>query len=274
MKVAVYSIALNEARHVQRMLASCREADYVLICDTGSTDDTAVRAAEHGARVETLSIAPWRFDSARNASLALLPADIDVAICLDLDEVLVPGWRQALEAAWQPDTTRLRYPYIWSWQENGEPGVRYYADKIHKRHGYVWRHPVHEVAYWMGAEPEVQTFTDALEIHHHADSSKSRSQYLPLLELAVTEEPQNDRSMHYLGREYLMRGEYDKAIATLMRHLELPAARWPAERAASMRFIARAYSAKGEADAAMPWLLRACAEASEEREPWVELAMV
>ncbi len=39
-------------------------------------------------------------------------------------------------------------------------------------------------------------------LEHHADRSKSRGQYLPLLELAVEEDPNNDRNVHYLGREY------------------------------------------------------------------------
>ena len=32
--------------------------------------------------------------------------------------------------------------------------------------------------------------------------------------------------MHYLGREYLFRGRWDDCIATLKKHLSLPAAVW------------------------------------------------
>ena len=45
------------------------------------------------------AIAPWRFDTARNRSLALVPEDADICVCTDLDEVFHPGWRAALESA-------------------------------------------------------------------------------------------------------------------------------------------------------------------------------
>ena len=44
---------------------------------------------------------------------------------------------------------------------------------------------------------------DEIVLNHYPDSSKSRSSYLPLLELSVKEDSDNDRNMHYLGREYM-----------------------------------------------------------------------
>ena len=40
MKVAVYTIALNEEKHVERWYNSIKDADYILIAATGSTDKT------------------------------------------------------------------------------------------------------------------------------------------------------------------------------------------------------------------------------------------
>jgi len=97
MKIAVYTIALNEQDFVQKWYDSAKEADYLLIADTGSTDNTKNFAKELGINVVEISIKPWRFDDARNASLAVIPSDIDYCIALDLDEVLLPGWREELE---------------------------------------------------------------------------------------------------------------------------------------------------------------------------------
>ena len=80
MKVCVYAIALNEAHFAARLAASCREADMVLVADTGSTDDTVAALRAEGVVVESISVKPWRFDDARNAALALIPDDIDVCI--------------------------------------------------------------------------------------------------------------------------------------------------------------------------------------------------
>ena len=109
MKIIIYAICKSEAKFAARFMASCAEADGVYVLDTGSTDGTPELLRALGATVQVAKIEPWRFDAARNASLAMLPEDADVCICLDLDEVLCPGWREALEAAWAPGTTRARY---------------------------------------------------------------------------------------------------------------------------------------------------------------------
>lgn len=159
-----------------------KDADYLYILDTGSTDATVSKAKDLGVVVNVASIKPWRFDDARNASLSLLPDDADICIALDMDEVLVPGWREELEKI-NPETTRPRYQYTWSWSEDGKPGLQYGGDKIHARHGYRWKHPVHEVITADRIE-EVQEWV-GLEIHHYPDNTKSRGQYFPLLELST-----------------------------------------------------------------------------------------
>jgi hypothetical protein len=272
MKIVVYTIALNEAQFVERWAGSAAEADYLVVADTGSTDGTIERLQAAGADVRSISITPWRFDHARNASLALLPADADVCISLDMDEVLVPGWRQTLEAAWVPGTTRMRYTYVWNWDKNGKPKTHFFGEKIHHRHGYIWRHPAHETLYPQVGTEEKVVWCDALRIHHHADDSKSRGQYLGLLELSTKEDPADARCAHYYGRELMFHREYDAAIAELQRHLALPKATWKAERAASLRFIAHCHKKCERITEARSALLRACAEAPTARESWHELA--
>lgn len=261
MKIAVYAIAKNEEQFVARWADSAKEADGLFILDTGSTDRTIELAQAYGIWVVYKPINPWRFDVARNASLDMIPEDYDICIALDMDEVLVPGWREHLENI-KPSTTRPRYTYTWSWKEDGSPGLQYNGDKIHARHGYTWRHPVHEVI-----TPTVHEVQEdvGLEIHHFPDNTKSRSQYFPLLELAVEEDPNDDRNLFYLGREYYFNQMYDKSAATLKRHLELST--WPAERATAMRYLSQC-----EPERRLYWLLRAVAEAPNRREPWVELA--
>jgi len=260
MKIAVYTITKNEEQFVNRWAESCRDADYRLVVDTGSTDGTVNAAVDAGCDVANIEVKPWRFDVARNMALDLLPDDIDMCISLDADEVLQPGWREALEQI-SESCTRPRYKYVWSWKADGSEGLTYLGDKIHARHGYRWTHPVHEVLTPEGVEVQE---TVGLEIHHHPDPSKSRSQYLPLLELAVEERPDDDRNRFYLGRELMFNGRSAEAVTHLERHLELSV--WRPERATSMRYLSRV------SDDREGWLLRACAEAPDRREPWVDLA--
>ena len=276
--IAVYAICKNEEKYVARFMDMAKEADAVYVLDTGSTDGTAERLNELGARVKVQEFKPWRFDVARNASLAMVPETVEIAACIDLDEVLSPGWAEELRKLWvaNPGITRPRYPFNWSHKENGDGAVTYNADKIHARIGYKWVGPVHETLKLTMPEshPEKPVWTDAFHIHHWPDSGKPRSQYLPLLELAVKEDPENDRQSHYLGREYMYQGRWEDAITELKRHLSLESAKWDAERSASMRYIASCNIKLKRNAEAMCWLLRAIAEAPTYREAWVDLAMM
>ena len=275
MKIVVYAIAKNESSFVDRWMDSMSEADQVVVLDTGSDDGTAERLRARGARVAVERIVPWRFDRARNRSLELVPEDADVCVCTDLDEVFHPGWRSALERAWTPGTRQASYRYTWSFQPDGSEGVVFWQEKIHARRGFRWVHPVHEVLEWVGeGERGPLALAQGVQLDHHPDPKKSRGQYLPLLELSVAEDPEDDRNLHYLGREYLYYGRWDDCIRTLTQHLSLPSAVWRDERAASMRYIARAHARKGERDEARDWYLRAAAEAPHLREPWTDLAML
>lgn len=272
-KVCVYAISKNESKFVKRWVDSMCEADEIYVLDTGSTDDTVKKLAELGVNVKTKTITPWRFDTARNESLSLVPYDTDICVCTDLDEVFHKGWRDCLEKIWDRGALRAEYRYTWNFNSDGSEGVVFNIDKIHSRNGYKWINPVHEVLKWCGngAEP-LRLYADGIQLDHLADPTKSRSQYLPLLELAVNEDPENDRNMHYLGREYMFYGKLDKSIETLKRHLSLKNAVWQDERCASMRYIAACYTALGNKGEAERWYLRAVAEAPHLREPYIEYA--
>ena len=272
MKICVYAISKNEEKFVERWVKSMSEADGIYVLDTGSTDNTVKKLKKLGVNVKTKKINPWRFDTARNESLKLLPKDVDICVCTHLDEVFKPGWRKILENIWTKNTTRLRYNYNWLLDENDNPKVNFYIEKIHKRNGYKWTHPVHEVL--VSEKIECFTTTDDITLNHYPDKNKSRSSYLPLLELSIKEDPKDDRNMHYLGREYMYYGKWNDAIDTLIKHLKLPNATWKDERCASMRFIARCYTNLERYDEAIMWLDKAMAEAPYLRDPFMERALL
>ena len=272
MKIAVYAICKNEEKFVDRWIKTLKEADAIYVLDTGSEDNTVSKLREKGVIVKEKKYDFFRFDVARNDSLALVPEDYDICVCIDLDEVIEKGWRRKLEKLWKDNTTRLRYNYNWSLDKNDNPIVNFYIEKIHKRNGYKWVHPVHEVLSYDGIENFITT--DEITVNHYPDSNKSRSSYLPLLELSIKEDPLNDRNMHYLGREYMYYGKYQECIDTLIKHLNLKSATWKDERCASMRFIARSYINLKRYDEANMWLEKAILEAPYLRDPFVEMMIL
>jgi hypothetical protein len=271
LKVCVYAIAKNEEKFAARWAQSMKEADEIFVLDTGSTDETVKILEENGVQVSVQKIEPWRFDKARNASLDLVPEDADICVCTDLDEVFHPGWREKMELQWKKGADRLRYRYTWNFQEDGSEGIVFWIEKTHARKGYQWVNPVHEVLAFEKPSERILT-VEGVQLDHHADDTKPRTQYLPLLELAVEEMPDNDRNVHYLGREYMYTGQYQKAIEMLKRHLEMPKAIWRDERCASMRYIAKCYVKLGNIPEAYKYFLLAIGEAPHLREPWLDAA--
>ena len=273
-KICVYAICKNEEKFVERWVNSVKEADEIYVLDTGSMDNTVEELKKRGVIVSQKEINPWRFDVARNLSLDMVPNDADICVCIDLDEVLEVGWRKKLEKIWNIDINRLRYNYNWSLDDKNNPIVNFYIEKIHTRNNYKWIHPVHEVLKYTGNGTERFITTDDITVNHYPDNNKSRSNYLPLLELSVKESPNNDRNMHYLGREYMYYGRWNECIDTLINHLNLPSATWKDERSASMRFIARSYINLKRYDEARMWLDKAIREAPYLRDPYVERALL
>lgn len=266
LKICVYAISKNEAQFVKRWADSARDADFLLVADTGSTDNTVDECIKNGVDVHEICITPWRFDHARNASIALIPKDIDVCVSLDLDEVLEPGWREEIERVWSDDTTRLRYLYDWG------TGLQFYYEKIHARHGYYWHHPCHEYPRPDNRITENWAHTSKLLVTHHPDPLKSRGQYLDLLELSVKEDPKCPRNAFYYARELSFYSRWEDAIKALERYLAMPEATWKDERSYAMRVMAKCYEGINQPWVAETWLYKAAAEAPNTREPWCAMA--
>ncbi len=271
-KICVYAICKNEEKFVDRWMDAVSEADMVVIVDTGSTDSTVKKLRERGALVYVEEIKPWRFDTARNKAMDYIPMDFDICVSNDLDEVFEAGWREKLENSWTPIHTRARYMFTWSYHDDGTPNKQFPMEKIHRRHGFRWVHPVHEVLEYNGTDKDSTVWVPNLVLNHYPDINKPRSQYLPLLKLSVEENPNDDRAVFWLGREYMYYKMYDKSIDTLKNYLKMPTAIWDEERSAAMRFISNGYKAKGNHHEARIWLYKAIAECPNAREPYLYMA--
>ena len=236
MKIAIYTICKNEEDYVQRWYESSKDANYHILTDTGSTDNTVELARSLGITVHQIALNPFRFDDARNASLLLVPDDVDYCIALDVDEVLAPGWREALNEAFIDGIDRPTYRRIEAFDEAGNPVTEFDGFKVHRRFGVRWNYPIHEVPQWYGKDEEIKKRIDGFEIHHHQNKKTSRAQYLPLLEMAVKENP-DARNLYYLGREQSYYKQYAEATETLKKYLEKSI--FPQEKAAACRILGK-----------------------------------
>ena len=267
MKVAAYTIALNEAAHVDMWAKSTTDADYRIVADTGSTDDTVDRLTRAGVTVYRIAVRPWRFDVARNTALALIPADVDVCLSMDMDEFVEAGWRSKLETAWSPGTTALYCRKQSRSHADAPPANGFPVKNFHHRWGYHFKRPVHEQLSYSG-ENEITHYCADIIINHVQDHSKTtRKQYLPLMELARKEDPGDAQICFWLGREYMWAKQNKQGVEAMECYLALLSSTWPEERSEAMRCLARMQSEKR-----MFWLDKARTEAPHRREIWLDLA--
>ncbi len=220
MKIAVYTIALNEEKFIERWYESAKDADYLLIADTGSTDKTVKLAKKLGINVVKISIKPWRFDDARNAALAALPADIDMCVSLDMDEVLSENWRDALE---KTTGSQIMYRYTYSWNNKDQtlPGNISSQAKVHARHGYRWRYMIHEYVFPDRNENHLLEVSDDFSILHYPDEEKSRDSYNKLIKEQLDEDPTSDRYQLYYAKTLIAQNKPEEAIEEFKKFIAM-----------------------------------------------------
>ena len=246
MRIAVASIAKNESKHVKRWFDTGAEADYQLLVDTGSTDDTVVQARDLGATVHELTFDQFRFDDARNAAMRLLPKDIDVVLYLDMDEVITRRWRDQIEKAGFAHTYRFLYKSDLRPDLSDAPrapaGQLIYGNRCRSRRGWRWTHPIHESLMWLGKESPVMV--DApFTVFHKPDHSRPRN-YRELLEYAVRAEPWCSRCCYYLVRQLHFENDYEAALKEARRYDRLPYFRMKYEQEDLRRLVQEMLNAK------------------------------
>ena len=268
MKIAVYTIALNEEKFIERWYESAKDADYLMIADTGSTDKTKRIAKKLGIKVVDISIKPWRFDDARNAALAYLPDDIDMCVSLDMDEVLSEGWREHLE---KTTGTQIYYKFTQDWRDietQLHPKNQFVTNKIHARHGYRWKFIVHELPFPDRNENHITEFSE-LEILHKPDNNKSRSAYSQLILDTFNENPNSDRYQMYHARSLVDGIHNEEAKQEFLKFIKMPIK----ETTISDKSFAYILLAHLDNANAKKYLKKSIKATPERREGYVSLAM-
>jgi tetratricopeptide (TPR) repeat protein len=109
-----------------------------------------------------------------------------------------------------------------------------------------------------------------LMVVHKPDETKSRGQYMPLLEMSVKEDPTCPRNAFYYARELTYYSRWEEAIVALEHYLNMPEANWRNERAYAMRLLGDCEEALGRDG--MMWYRRGVAEDPTVRETWIALS--
>lgn len=247
-KLCVYAICKNEEKYVKQWYDNVKDADYVCVLDTGSTDKTYKILSDLKKKhpeqiiIKKQSIIPWRFDVARNESMKLIPEDAEILVCTDFDELFSDdNWVQKVKDSWV-NVNRVRYPYAWSHNETGARTDIFIYDKIHTRELH-WIYPVHEVLFPINEEyKESSVYIEDMYLDHFQDQEKSRKSYFDLLKLSVEENPDNPHVHMLYAREYLINQKYEEALKEYLATLEMPKIDSPAYREVLLESLGRCAS--------------------------------
>jgi glycosyltransferase involved in cell wall biosynthesis len=123
MSLSAIIIAKNEAHHIGDCVASLRWADDVIVCDTGSSDDTATLAQQAGARV-ILHHPFENFAYTRNVALDTA-TNADWVFFVDTDERATPELAAEVQGIVASDLAPVGYwvPQLHFWTSHTARGL-------------------------------------------------------------------------------------------------------------------------------------------------------
>lgn len=227
-------IVRDAAGTLQTALESVRPwVDELVICDTGSTDDTPTIARRY---TNLVFHTPWHdhFAQARQAAHDLCHGRW--VMFLDADDELFNGQvvRKAVEDA-PHDLDALLMEYVTDRDGQGRPAMSFWRERVTRAGLFHWTGRVHEVL-----EPNGQARYRRLDgawVDHrgHGDGTASLNRNVTLLRMAHDEDPGNPRTLFYLGRDLLMLGKYEEGLGILEAYLKV--ATWLDEAHAALLLI-------------------------------------
>ena len=182
--ICVYAICKNESQNIEKWANSMKEADCIIVLDTGSEDDSVEKLQKCGVRVFQQVINPWRFDAARNCALQYVPDYCNILVSTDLDEYFESGWADIIRKNWKDDD----YDLVEYFKYDVYPGINANMANIHSRK-FKWIYPVHEELYDGNIDHKILDLSNQIFLHHDRDFNKSRNFYDDLLKLRVIENP-------------------------------------------------------------------------------------
>ena len=202
-RVMVCSIARNEANRIRDWFESIKEADTIVLLDTGSTDETVAIANELSKshsdfRVLSVPFAdPAPYDLMRSMSFAQASAD-DFVLWLDLDERFVSD-----EVSWVDEVRALPHEINalhvkLVFDDTG--GLTYWQQKGCRAGTHYWKYSVHEVL-----TPYSQSWCAQAKFwtQHMREAGKSyRDNQFALLERDIRLYPRDPRVLFYMIRQH------------------------------------------------------------------------
>lgn len=267
-------------KHVQQIVVGVDEL---------TKDRTAAVAKKHGADlVVPIKVSDWHecadhgrilaqhFGDARNQSFTHLDKSLDFWMWLDSDDVLqgvehIPG---TLEQLKQENALGAWLPYDYG-NVQGRVSTLFHRERILRADvAWKWRFRVHETVEPTNPDERGWQIRDDIRLYHqdHERSEPAAARNLRLLEIDLEEDPNNSRTLFYLGNQYFALQDNQAAAFWYERLLEL--GQNPYEKWQSAVYLSMSYQRMGALDAAAQASYRAIDIMPQHPEPYYQLAVI
>ena len=238
MSVSVAIICRNSSDVIERCLESVKDADEIVIVDTGSDDNTIELAKKYtdkvfeywgcneGGKKDGLFA---NFADARNKALEYCSQTHIFTI--DSDEVLHPGGMDEMK--------KFRGVSLSVKCISGVTG------EVHRQPRLYMKHPK---IFWQGAAHNYLNCSagvySEVTLTYYPNNQKKRDpdRTMRILQRWVKNNPKKcTRELYYLAKEYFKRGWWEKAIRSFQKYI--PQSSFEAEKADAFLFLARSHVA-------------------------------
>lgn len=248
-RIGLALIAKNEEKTLPRLLASVgwtkpkrapkrplvrddAAVDYVVVCDTGSSDETRAVASRLGCEVISFD---WceDFAAARQASYDALPNGIDFTLWADGDDVITGAELLHEIAAQLPaNVAGTLHRYNYAQDAAGNCVCELWRERLVRRGiGEAWKLPIHEVLDIPGGGL-MHSEQVVWEHRQPEDRKRDPERNLRILQADFDRHDgrPEPRTLAYLGTELLALGRFEEAIERFRDYLARPDATMTEER--------------------------------------------
>jgi len=236
--IAAVLIVKDEESMISKCLESVKDADEIIVVDTGSKDKTCEIARKYTDKVYENEY-QWEDSFCKARNYAKGKATADWVLSIDADETIEPDGIKKLRAV--VDDPKFRVYDLWL--KDAKNGAEHNFPRFFKNDKDIfWIGDIHNYINVAGEAQVNITITYDYSPAHAKDPERA----FRILKNTVAENPRCVREKFYLAREYMYRNDWNSAIEWYNRYLEV--AIWGPEIAEAKFQLSHAYYNIGDAD--------------------------
>lgn len=236
MKLSIVMIVKNEESCLETCLETVKDADEIIIVDTGSKDKTVEIAEKYGK----VFYYEWNDNFAEARNFAKSKATGDWILSIDADEKLLNTIEQVKKIAEQAEADGVKainVNQVSGSQSNKFPRLFKNCEEV------CWIGAIHNYLSISGKADSNLKIEYGYSPAHNLDPDRT----LRILKKEV-EKGGKKRELYYLGREYWYRKDYENAIYWFEEYISVST--FLAEKADAYLYLARCYWQTGRGEKA------------------------